>query len=120
MAEGIRTDDGKRVWVVKREDSGGQESYSFIRPAEDDDVQGHTLRHGISPDGDDTKGQGGRFPPLGETDEDVEGHRTRFHLSPESIDTEQGLYLAVVDTEDDVTGQGWRHILAPEAADIEA
>ena len=82
MAEGIRTEDGHRVWVVQREDSEDQESYSFVRPAQDDDVQGQAWRHSLGED-EDTEGQSFRLR-LGGTEEDVEGHRVRFHLSPEA------------------------------------
>lgn len=111
MAEGTRTKNGERVWVVKREDDAEGQGLriKFLRPAEDDEVQGHGFKYsGLSPEDEDTEGQGYRHGLEPEGEDDTVGHpRIRF-LSPEPIDAEQGLFLAVVDTEEDVTGEGGR------------
>jgi len=119
MAEGTRTKNGERVWVVQREDEieGQGERIHLIRPAEDDDVQGHPMRH-LSPEDEDTEGQARRnLAPEGD---DTEGRRMPIRLSPEPIDAEQGLFLAVVDTDEDMTGKvRGRGFLEPEGDDTE-
>jgi hypothetical protein len=96
MAEGVRTEDGKRIWVVKREDDVEGQGFKskFLRPAGEEDVESQGLK--------------GKGFIRAEDEDDTIGHPRSRGMYPEPLDAEQGLYLAVVDSDEDVTGQAIR------------